>query len=75
MKTISALRSIRAYCLDCSGDNNAEVRKCVIPACPLFRYRMGKTGRKASPAQLAALARMRTRGPLGASDADTAGHD
>ena len=35
-------RAIRAYCIDCSGENKAEVRNCVIKDCPLYPYRMGK---------------------------------
>jgi hypothetical protein len=41
MKKLTPLRAIRANCLECSGDNQAEVRLCVIPTCPLFPYRMG----------------------------------
>lgn len=35
------LRAIRAKCLDCTAGNAAEVRKCVIVACPLWPLRMG----------------------------------
>ncbi len=41
-KGLSALRSIRLKCVDCSGGSLAEVAKCAIPACPLYPYRMGK---------------------------------
>ena len=41
MKKLTPLRAIRANCLECSGDNQAEVRLCVIPTCPLYPYRMG----------------------------------
>lgn len=36
------LKAIRHKCLDCSGDSADEVRKCVIPECPLFPFRFGK---------------------------------
>lgn len=34
-------KAIRAKCLDCSGGNDAEVRKCVCTNCPLWPLRMG----------------------------------
>ena len=42
MEIKSPIKAIRAKCIDCSGGNKAEVRKCVIPECPLFPFRMGK---------------------------------
>lgn len=41
-KRLTPIKAIRAKCLECSGDNSAEVRNCVIPSCPLYPYRMGK---------------------------------
>ncbi len=38
----SPIKAIRKKCLDCSGGNDAEVRKCVITDCPLYPFRMGK---------------------------------
>lgn len=35
-------RAIRQYCIECSGNNRAEVRRCEITNCPLWIYRMGK---------------------------------
>jgi hypothetical protein len=35
-------RAIRAKCIDCSGGNAAEARKCVVFRCPLWPFRMGK---------------------------------
>lgn len=35
------LRAIRAKCLACTGENAAEVRKCVVVACALWPLRMG----------------------------------
>lgn len=34
-------KAIRLKCLDCCGGNNAEVRRCPVTCCPLWRYRMG----------------------------------
>ena len=41
MIRISRSKAIRMKCLDCSGGNSAEVRKCPVTHCPLWRYRMG----------------------------------
>jgi len=37
----SPIKAIRAKCLDCSGGNDAEVRKCVATGCALWPFRMG----------------------------------
>src|SRR5258707_7606339 len=37
----SPIKAIRAKCLDCSGGNEAEVRKCVATGCALWPFRMG----------------------------------
>jgi hypothetical protein len=42
MKRLSPLKSIRKYCLGCSGDSWKEVKLCVIDECALFPYRLGK---------------------------------
>lgn len=34
-------KAIRLKCLDCCCGNNAEVRRCPVKKCPLWRYRMG----------------------------------
>ena len=36
------LKAIRANCLDCSGNQAAEVRRCHLTDCPLWPFRMGK---------------------------------
>lgn len=41
MERVSRSKAIRLKCIDCSGGNMAEVRKCPITICPLWRYRMG----------------------------------
>ena len=42
MERVSRSKAIRLKCIDCSGGNMAEVRKCPAEHCPLWRYRMGK---------------------------------
>lgn len=37
----SPLRAIRAFCIECSGNNKAEVRRCTCEKCQLFPFRMG----------------------------------
>jgi hypothetical protein len=37
----SPVRAIRAKCVDCSGGNEAEARKCVAVRCSLWPFRMG----------------------------------
>lgn len=46
MKRLTPIKAIRAKCLDCSGDNRAEVKKCELDDCPLYHYRMGRRGDK-----------------------------
>ena len=41
-KRIPLLRIIRLKCLECCCWNDAEVRKCTIPDCILYRFRLGK---------------------------------
>ena len=38
---LTPLKAIRAKCIECVCGSKAEVRKCVIPSCPLYPYRMG----------------------------------
>lgn len=42
MERVNRSKAIRLKCLDCSGNNMAEVRKCPVTHCPLWRFRMGK---------------------------------
>ena len=44
---MTPLKAIRAYCVECSGGNRAEVRLCQLPNCPLFRFRLGKNPARA----------------------------
>ena len=34
-------KAIRLKCMDCCCGNSAEVRRCELHKCPLWRYRMG----------------------------------
>lgn len=55
-------KAIRAKCLDCCGDNSAEVARCHIVKCPLWPFRFGfnpYSERTANPASMAALAKAR----------------
>lgn len=38
----SPAKAIRAYCLDCTGNQPSEVRNCTIKRCPLYPFRFGK---------------------------------
>lgn len=42
MERISRSKAIRLKCIDCCAGQMAEVRKCELTSCPLWRYRMGK---------------------------------
>lgn len=42
MERIGRSKAIRLKCIDCCGGNMAEVRKCPVEKCPLWRFRMGK---------------------------------
>ena len=39
------LKTIRAYCIGCSGGSEKEVAHCTIKTCELYEYRMGKDPR------------------------------
>ena len=42
---ITPLKAIRKKCLDCSGNDKTEVRKCPLKDCPLYPYRSGRKER------------------------------
>lgn len=42
---LTPLKSIRAKCLDCCCGQSAEIKNCTVEKCPLYPYRLGKTGR------------------------------
>ena len=42
MERVSRSKAIRLKCLDCCCGQQAEVRKCPVENCPLWRYRMGR---------------------------------
>lgn len=54
-----AKAAIRAKCLDCCGDNAAEVRKCVSVSCPLWPFRI--TGSLPGALKKAALGQRQER--------------
>ena len=39
---MTPMKAIRAKCLDCSGGQPKEVRRCAVQKCPLYVYRFGK---------------------------------
>ncbi|MEI8371856.1 MAG: hypothetical protein WCJ35_03370 [Planctomycetota bacterium] len=41
----SPLQAVKQYCRECSGDSYTETQQCHITNCPLYQYRLGKTGR------------------------------
>lgn len=45
MERLTRGKAIRMKCLDCCCGNSAEVRRCHIKDCPLWRYRMGSEKR------------------------------
>lgn len=42
MTILRPLKAIRTHCMDCQGNNKAEVRRCPIATCTLWPYRMGR---------------------------------
>jgi hypothetical protein len=42
----TAIRAIRAKCIDCSGGSQTEARKCTAIGCALWPYRMGTNPRR-----------------------------
>jgi len=44
-----ARRAIRAKCLDCCGNLQAEVARCDERACPLWPYRFGAKAKPQTP--------------------------
>lgn len=41
MEILTPIKSIRKYCLECSGGQYGEVRYCPLEKCPLYPYRLG----------------------------------
>ena len=41
------LRTIRTYCVGCSGGSEKEVAHCTVKKCELYEFRMGKDPRPA----------------------------
>ncbi len=42
-KRQSRVKAIRENCMECSGDNSANVTLCPLVNCPLWGYRFGNT--------------------------------
>lgn len=42
---LTPTKAIRAKCIDCCCGQVAEIRRCSIKACALWRYRMGREQR------------------------------
>ena len=38
---MSALKAIRAYCINCCCGSAAEVKLCPVEKCELYKYRLG----------------------------------
>lgn len=36
------VKAIRQFCLECSGDSSAEVKRCTSEKCALYPFRFGK---------------------------------
>ena len=51
----SPAKAIRAYCLECTGNQPSEVRNCVIKRCPLYPFRYGKNPFHAKSNKLLAM--------------------
>lgn len=65
---MSPMDVIRARCLDCCADQQAEVRKCTSVRCPSWPFRMGKNPwRDVSEAQRANGRRLAEKSQLTAS--------
>ena len=41
-RKLTPVKAIRMKCKDCCCDSVAEIRKCELTSCPLWRYRLGK---------------------------------
>jgi hypothetical protein len=40
--SLTPIRAIRKFCVECFGFSVYEVARCTSPNCPLFPYRLGK---------------------------------
>ena len=49
--TLSPIKAIRRFCIECFCFQPTEIPKCTAEYCPLFPFRMGKTHRQISDKQ------------------------
>lgn len=48
MKRFTPVKAIRTYCIDCQNGALAEVRRCPVETCSIWRYRMGRRPSKST---------------------------
>lgn len=46
MKKLTPINAIKAFCIECMGNQASLVEGCTAPECPLFKYRLGKNLRR-----------------------------
>ena len=45
-KILTPIKAIRAKCMDCSNNQYAEIKNCIVKNCPLYPYRLGHRPKK-----------------------------
>jgi hypothetical protein len=53
--SLTPIKAIRTFCLECVMWQQAEVTRCTAPLCPLFPFRMGDAHKDVSPEQRKAI--------------------
>ena len=53
--SLTPIKAIRTFCLECMMWMQAEIPRCTAPLCPLFPFRMGEAHKDVSPEQRKAL--------------------
>ena len=49
--SLTPIKAIRTFCLECMMWMQAEIPRCTAPLCPLFPFRMGEAHKDVSPEQ------------------------
>ena len=49
--SLTPIKAIRTFCLECMMWMKAEIPRCTAPLCPLFPFRMGEAHKDISPEQ------------------------